>query len=62
MPPAAERVQPAVSEAMRPLLPQWRMDDPVSEAEWRRNKKTDVLQGTCNDFIDDPALADSLGF
>ncbi len=51
-----------VPDAMKPLLLQWHKDDPVSEAERRRNKKIDELQGTRNAFIDDPALADTLGF
>ena len=36
--------------------------DLVSEGERRRNKKIDQIQGTRNAFIDDPALADTLGF
>ncbi len=51
-----------VPDAMKPLLLQWHKDDPVSEAERRRNKKIDEIQETRNAFIDDPALADTLGF
>ena len=51
-----------VPEAMKPLLLQWHKDDPVSEAERRRNKKIEELQGIRNAFIDDPTLADTLGF
>ena len=51
-----------VPDAMKPLLLQWHEDDPVSEAEERRNDKIQDLQGTRNAFIDDPALANTLGF
>ena len=51
-----------VPDAMKPLLLQWHKDDLVSEGERRRNKKIDQIQGTRNAFIDDPALADTLGF
>ncbi len=51
-----------VPDAMKPLLLQWHKDDPVSEAERRRNKKIDELQGTRNAFVDNPTLADTLGF
>ena len=51
-----------VSDAMKPLLLRWHKDDPVSEAERRRNNKIEDIQNTRNSFIDDPDRADTLGF
>ncbi len=44
------------------LLLDWHRADPVSPEEKRRNDKIEEHQGTRNPFIDNPALADSLGF
>lgn len=51
-----------VPDAMKSLLLEWNADDPVSEAERRRNAKIEELQGTRNPFIDNPGLAATLGF
>ena len=51
-----------VPDAMKPLLLEWHRNDPVSEAERRRNGKIEEIQNTRNSFIDDSDLADTLGF
>lgn len=51
-------IEPAVAT----MLKQWNRDDPPSEDEIRRNGLIKKAQGTRNEFIDNPSLADKLDF
>jgi deoxyribonuclease-1 len=51
-----------VPQGMRGLLLRWHWSDRVSPHERRRNNAIERLQGTRNPFIDNPCLANSLGF
>lgn len=43
-------------------LKQWHRDDPVNDAERRRNDAIEQIQGTRNPYIDEPALAGGIRF
>lgn len=51
-----------VPQIMKGLLLRWNRADRVSRHERRRNNAIERLQGTRNPFIDNPRLANSLGF
>lgn len=53
----ATRYQMKVSDDEESFLRQWNEDDPVDEAESRRNEEVYQLQKTRNPFIDFPDLA-----
>lgn len=43
-------------------LKQWHRDDPVSDAERRRNDAIEQIQGTRNPYIDQPELVEEIEF
>lgn len=54
----AIRYQLSIDDKLEALLRKWHEQDPVDDAEMKRNRRIEEIQGNRNPFIDDPDLVD----